>query len=81
VRLEVVAQFPFGDQSSVHEFLDLGVASLGIGQDFTYKVHGTLHLEGMPLFFLFHDKYCANHLSHCRDVEQERLSIRQWDQD
>jgi hypothetical protein len=53
----------------------MGVASPGVVQDFTYEVHGTLHLDGMPLFFSFHDKCRADHLSRCRNVEQEWLSI------
>ena len=42
VRLEVVMQLPPSDQDSVQELLDLGVASLGIEQDFTNKVYEML---------------------------------------
>ena len=53
--LEVVTQLPLSDKDDVQEFLDLGVASLGIGQDLANEVHGTLHFEGVFLFFsLYH---------------------------
>ena len=48
MRLEVVMQLLLGDKDSVQEFLDLGVASLGIGQDLANEVHGTLHLRACP---------------------------------
>ena len=55
MQLKVVMQLPFGDKDDVKEFLDLGVASLGIGQDLANEVHGTLYFEGMSLFFsLYH---------------------------
>ena len=43
MRLEVVTQLPLGDKDGVQEFLDLGVASLGIGQD---HQGGADHLHG-----------------------------------
>ena len=55
MRLEVVTQLPFGDKDVVQEFLDLGVASLGIGQDLANEVHGTPHFESVSLLFpLYH---------------------------
>ena len=41
MQLELVTQLPFGDKDGVQEFLDLGVASLGIRQDLANKVHRT----------------------------------------
>ena len=55
MRLEVVTRLLLGDKDGVQEFLDLGVASLGIVQDLANGVHGTLHFEGVSLFFsLYH---------------------------
>jgi hypothetical protein len=62
-------QLPFGDQDGVQELLDLGVASLGIGQDFAYEVYRVLHLEGMPLLLPLHDYSGADHLHHRCNVE------------
>ena len=53
MRLEVVRQLSLGDKDGVQEFLDLGGASLEIGQDLANEVHGTLHFEGVSLFFSF----------------------------
>ena len=62
MRLEVVMQLPIGDKDGVQEFLDLGVASLRIGQDLANEVHGTLHFEGVSLFFSLHQQGGADHL-------------------
>ena len=51
-----MAQFPLGDQDSVKELLDLGVACLGVGQGLNNEVHGALYLEGMSLFSPFYTK-------------------------
>ena len=53
----------------VQEFLDLGVASLGIGQDFADEVHGMLHFEGMSLFFSLYHQGGADQLHGGRNVE------------
>ena len=50
-----MTQLPPVDQDGVQELLDLGVASLGIGQDLANELHGTLFFEGVSLFFpLYH---------------------------
>jgi hypothetical protein len=54
VRLKVVAQLPPGDEDSVQELLDLWVACLGVGQDFTNEVDQTLDFEAVTLLLLFH---------------------------
>jgi hypothetical protein len=51
VRFKIVAQLSLGNQDCVQELLDLGIANVGIIQDFTDKVNRALHLEGMPRFF------------------------------
>jgi hypothetical protein len=51
VRLEVVAQFSLGNSDYVQELLDLGIAGLGIGQNFADKVNRALHLEIVSCFF------------------------------
>ena len=76
-----MTQLPFGDKDGVQKFLDLGVASLRIGQDLTNEVHRTLPSDDMPLFFLLYHQGGADHLCGGRDVEQERLSIGQGDHD
>ena len=68
MRLEVVMQLPLGDKDGVHEFLDLVVASLGIGQDLANEVHGTLHFEGVSFFLLYHQG-SANHLRGGSNIE------------
>ena len=57
------------------------VASLGVGQDLANEVYGTLHFEGMSLFFSFYHQGSADHLCGGRNVEQKRFSVRQRDQD
>ena len=54
MQLKVVMQLPFGDKDDVKEFLDLGVAGPGIGQDLANELHGVLYFEGVSLFFSFH---------------------------
>jgi len=81
MRLEVVMQLPLGDKDGVHEFLDLVVASLGIGQDLANEVHGTLHFEGVSLLFSLYHQGGANHLRGGHDVEQNMFPIGRRDQD
>jgi hypothetical protein len=47
-----VSELPFGDQHDIQEFLDLAVASLGVGQDFTNEVDWALNLKSMSLLLL-----------------------------
>ena len=68
-------QLPLGDKDGVQEFLDLGVASLGIEQDLANEVHGTLYLEGVALFFSLHHQGSTDHLRGGRNVEQKRFPI------
>jgi len=81
MRLKVVTQLPLGDKDNVHEFLDLGVASLRIRQDLANEVHGTLHFEGVSLFFLLYRQGSADHLRGGRNVEQKWFPIGRRDQD
>ena len=64
-----MVQLPLGDQDGIKELLDLGVACLGVGQDFSNEVYGALYLEGMSLFSLFYNQGGADHLSCSCDVE------------
>jgi len=75
-----VTQLPPRDQDGVQELLDLGVASLRIGQDFANEVYGTLHLEGVSLFFPFYHQGGADHFRGGRNVKQEWFPISQRDQ-
>ena len=68
-----MTQLPLGDKDGVQEFLDLGVASLGIRQDHVNEVHGTLHFEGASLLFLFYHQGGADHLHGGCNVEQKRF--------
>jgi hypothetical protein len=62
MQLEVVALLSSGNEDSVQEFLDLGVACLGVRQDFADEVKRTLDLEGVPLLLLFHHDGGTHHL-------------------
>ena len=64
-----MAQLPLGDQDGVWELLDLGVACLGVGQDFANEVHGALYLEGVSLFSSFYNPGGADHLCRSYDIE------------
>ena len=63
------------DKDDVQKLLDLGVASLRIGQDLANEVHGMLHFEGVSLFFLLYHQGSADHLHGARNVEQKRFPI------
>ena len=75
MRLKVVTQLPLSDKDSVQEFLDLGVASLGIGQDLTNEVHGMLHFEGVSHFFSLYHQGGTDHLRGGHNVEQKRFPV------
>ena len=81
MRLEVVTQLPLGDKDGVQELLDLGVASLRIGQVLANEVHGTLYFEGVSLFFSLYHQGGANHLRGGHDVEQKLFPVGQSNQD
>ena len=81
MRLEVVTQLPLGDKDGVQEFLDSGVASLRMGQDLANEVHGTLHFEGMSLFFSLYHLGGADHLRGGHDVRQKLFPVGRRDQD
>ena len=53
----------------------MGVASLGIRQDLANEVHGTLHFEGVSLFFSLYHQGNADHLRGGRNVEEKRFPI------
>ena len=59
----------------------MGVVGHGIGQDLANEVHGTLHFEGVSLFFLLYHQGGADHLRGGRDVEQKLFPIGRRDQD
>ena len=75
MRLEVVTQLPLGDKDGVLKFLDLGVASLEIGQDLANKVHRTLHFEGVTLFFSHYHQGGADHLRGGRNIEHKQFPV------
>jgi hypothetical protein len=53
----------------------LGVACLGVGQDFTDVVHWPLDRQGVPfLRALYHD-YGADHLGGRGHVELQRFAV------
>ena len=62
-------------------FLDLGVASLGIGQNLANEVQGMLYFEGVSLFFLLYHQGGADHLRGGHNVEQKGFPIGWRDQD
>ena len=70
-----MTQLPLGDKDGVLEFLDLGVASLRIGQDLANEVHGILHFEGVSLFFSLYHHGGTSHLRGGRNVEQKWFPI------
>ena len=68
-------------RTAYKSFLDLGVASLRIGQDLANEVHGKLHFEGVSLFFSLHHQDGADYLRGGRNVEQKWFRIGRRDQD
>ena len=56
-------------------FLDLGIASLRIGQDLANEVHETLHFEGVSLFFSLYHQGGADYLRDGHNVEQKWFPI------
>jgi hypothetical protein len=68
VRLKVVAQLPPSDEDNIQKLLDLWVACLGVGQDFTDEVYWTLDFEGMIFLLPFHYYGGTHYLSSARDV-------------
>ena len=70
-----MAQLPLGVEDGVQELLDLGVASLGFGQDLANEVHLVLYCEGVPLFFSLHHQSSADHLHGGRNVEQKWIFV------
>jgi hypothetical protein len=75
VSLEVVAELAPREDHCIKQLLDLGIARLGLGQDFADVVHWPLDRQGMPfLRSLYHDDG-ADHLSGCGDVEVQRLAV------
>jgi hypothetical protein len=68
VQLKVVPQLPPGDEDSEYELLDLRVACLGVGQDFTNEVDQTLDFKSMTLLLSFHYDGGTHYLSSGRDV-------------
>ena len=70
-----MTQLPLSDKDGVQEFLDLGVASLRIGQDLANEVHRTLYFEDVSLFFPLYHQGSVDHLRGGRNVEQKRLPI------
>ena len=59
----------------------MGVAGLGIKQDLANEVHGTVHFEGVSLFFSLYHQGSADHLSGGHDVEKKLFPVSRRDQD
>ena len=59
----------------------MGVEGLGIKQDLASEVHGTLHFEGVSLFFSLLHQGSADHLRGGHNVEQKWFSIGRRNQD
>jgi hypothetical protein len=63
-----VAQLSPGDEDSVQELLDMWVACLGVGQDFTDEVDRTLNFKSLTLLLSFHYGGGTHYLSSGRDI-------------
>ena len=59
----------------------MGVPSPRIRQDLANEVHGTLHSEGVSLFFSLYHQGDADHLRGGRNVEQKQFPVSWGDQD
>ena len=59
----------------------MGVAGLGIKQDLANEVHGTLHFEGVSLFFSLYHQGGADHFHGGRNVEHKWFPVGWGDQD
>ena len=57
----------------------MGVVALGIGQDLANVVYGTLHFEGVSLFFSLYHQGGADHLCGGYDVEQKQFPVGRRD--
>ena len=57
----------------------MGVAGLGIRQDLANVVYGTLHFEGVSLFFSLYHQGGADHLCGGYDVEQKQFPVGRRD--
>ena len=79
MRLEVVTQLPLSNKDGLQEFLDLGVASIGIRQDLANEVHGALYFKSVPLFFSLHHQGSTDHLRGGCNVEQEWFPVGRGD--
>jgi hypothetical protein len=62
-----VAQFPSGDEDNIQELLDLWVACLGVGQDFTDEVDQALDFDSVTLLSFHHDDGTP-YMSSGRDI-------------
>jgi hypothetical protein len=69
VGLEVVAKLAPCEDHRIQQLLDLRVACLGDGQDFTDVVDRPLDRQGVPFLRALHYDYGADHLGGRGHVE------------
>jgi hypothetical protein len=81
MSLEVVAEFASREYHCVKQLLDLWVARLGFGQDFTDVVHRPLDGQRVPLLRALYYDDGADHLGSCDHVEVQRFAILRWCED
>jgi hypothetical protein len=75
MSLEVVAKLAPRENHCVEQLLDLGVARLGVGQDFADVVHRPLDRQGVSLLRALHNDYGADHLGSRSHVEVQRFVV------
>jgi hypothetical protein len=69
VGLEVVAEFAPRENHCVEQLLDLWVARLGVGQDFTDVIHRPLNRQTVPFLRALHNDHGADYLGSRSHVE------------
>lgn len=73
--VEVVPKLPLADEDGVNHLLDVEVARLGLSQYFADVVDRVLDLQRVSLLLAFHHESHTYHLSGCRHVQEEPLSL------
>jgi hypothetical protein len=75
MSLEVVGEFAPREDHCVKQLLDLRVARLGFGQDFTDVVHRPLDGQSVPLLHALYYDDDADHLGGRGYVEVQRFAV------
>jgi hypothetical protein len=74
---EVVAKLALRENHCIKQLLDLGVARLGIGQDFANVVHRPLDRQSVPFLRALYNDHDAGHLGSRSHLEVQRLAVSQ----